>query len=94
MQVVEPADLGQQPVIEESFAERNTALAARLGWGDGLTFEAATIADAAWLQGYWVGEGMGGDSGSGADILGSSLGGGVAGGVVFAPPAGSAGHTS
>jgi hypothetical protein len=32
--------------VRESFAERNTALAARLGWGDGLTFEAATIADA------------------------------------------------
>ena len=33
--------------VRESFAERNTALAARLGWSDGLTFEAATIADAA-----------------------------------------------
>lgn len=33
--------------VRESFAERNTALAARLGWGEGLTFEAATIADAA-----------------------------------------------
>lgn len=33
--------------VRESFAERNTALAARLGWGDGLTFEAATIAEAA-----------------------------------------------
>ncbi len=33
--------------LRESFRERNTALAERLGWADGLTFEAATIADAA-----------------------------------------------
>ena len=33
--------------VRESFAERNTSLASRLGWSDGLTFEAATIADAA-----------------------------------------------
>lgn len=33
--------------VRESFRERNTALAERLGWGDDLTFEAATIADAA-----------------------------------------------
>jgi hypothetical protein len=33
--------------VRESFCERNTSLAARLGWSDGLTFEAATIADAA-----------------------------------------------
>jgi Methyltransferase domain len=33
--------------VRESFRERNTALAERLGWADGLTFEAATIADAA-----------------------------------------------
>jgi SAM-dependent methyltransferase len=32
--------------VRESFRERNAALAARLGWSDGLTFEAATIADA------------------------------------------------
>ncbi len=33
--------------VRESFAERNASLASRLGWSDGLTFEAATIADAA-----------------------------------------------
>ncbi len=33
--------------VRESSRERNTALAAELGWGDELTFEAATIADAA-----------------------------------------------
>ncbi len=33
--------------VRESSLERNVALAAELGWGDELTFEAATIADAA-----------------------------------------------
>jgi len=33
--------------VRESSLERNTALATELGWGDELTFEAATIADAA-----------------------------------------------
>jgi hypothetical protein len=33
--------------VRESFRDRNAALAERLGWSDGLTFEAASIEDAA-----------------------------------------------
>jgi SAM-dependent methyltransferase len=43
--------------VRESFRERNAALAESLGWSDGLSFEAASIADAG-----------DGESGSGYDV--------------------------
>ena len=44
--------------VRESFRDRNAELVERLGWSDGLTFEAASIADAG-----------DGDDGSGYDVV-------------------------